>query len=214
MTQMSPFLSRVAAIGLLLALLVALWVGLAAPLGAAFTETTAERDRLIALKERYRRAAADIDGLRLRRDALRDLGADPSDLLDAPSAAAAAAVMQGDVKRAVEAAGGELRRVQVAPAEAGEAAERIQLRVLATTDLAGLSALLTALEVEDPRYRVGNLRAERDRARRGASQTGRLTVRFELYGFRARPADPAPASDAPAAPDRGGAPAFRRLGDG
>ena len=211
MTRLSPLFSRLAALGVSLALLAALWFGIAAPISGAFAEMAAERDRLVAVKARYRRAAANIDALRAQRDDLQSSRADSEDLLNAPSAAAAAAIMQGDVKRAVIAAGGEVRRVQVAPAEPGADAEKIQLRVLATMDLAGLGALLTALEIEDRRYRVGDLRAEPDRKRRGADEDGRLTVRFELYGFRARPAEARPGAPLPAS---SAAPGFRRLGDG
>ena len=206
----SPFLSRLAAIGILAIVMALVWFGAVAPVLGAFADQAAERERQVDLKHRYVRAAADIESLRRERDRLAKAKTEREDLLTAPSAAAAAAAMQGDVKRAVEAAGGELRRVTVAPPESGEAAERILLRVLATAELEGLGAMLTALEIEDPRYRVGDLRVEPDRSRRGKQQD-RLTIRFELYGFRPLAGGAAPN------PRRGGpnaAPALRRLADG
>lgn len=210
MSGLKRLLSRALAFGLFLAALALLWFGAVEPLRGQFDALADERSRLLELRDRYRRAAAGVAALAEQRDRALASYAEHPALLEAGGAAAAAATMQSELKRVVEAAGGDLRRVVVAPPQAGEAAERIGLKALATMDLAGLRALLLALEIENPQYRIGDLRVEQSRAARRSEEKLLLAVRFDLFAYRRRPAAQSAGGGAQAEP----APAFRRVDDG
>lgn len=210
--------SRLLALALLLLALAGLWLAVGAPAQAGFAALADERQRLLDLRTRYRSAAEGVAALGERRDAAKRKSAAHAGLVEADSAAAAAALMQGEIKRAVEAAGGVVRRVVVAPAESGDAAERVGVDVLANLDIRGLYALLGALELENPQLHVGDLQVELERAGRSAREEGRLSVRFDLYAFR-RVAEGGGSGDSSGSSGyggaaRGGAPAFRRADDG
>ncbi len=175
---MSPALSRLAALGLLLGLLAALGFGAVGPvlgtlggLDARIAEQKAQlarfRDRLAQGRVRARIAVADRA------------------LLAAESPALAAAELRDILDRAVAAAGAELRSVTVEPSRPlAPGAAWVPLTVRLVSDMAGLETLLYRLETGEPYLVVEAL--DLRRARRGTGPDA-LAIRLEIAGIAAAP---------------------------
>ncbi len=161
---MSRLLSRLAALGLLLALPAALWLGAIRPALGALDRLEAEiallEDQLARFERRIseggRRAEIEI--------------AEPA-LLAAADPSLAAAELQRRLDAAVTGAGGELRSLTVErPEPLGEAAMRIPVSLEATIGMDALAGLMHRIESGAPYLVIETARIRRlgrdDAARR------------------------------------------------
>ncbi len=98
----------------------------------------------------------------------------------------AAAAVQEHLKRAVGLHGGELRSVQSLPSLPEENLTRIGLRVVMTGVLGPMIHVLHELETGEPYLFVDNLQIKSTKRRRRRTQeqpVGRLSIRFDVYGY-------------------------------
>lgn len=134
----------------------------------------------------YRRSAADRASLERELQALRTGQSSAPGLLPGASAPLAAAGLQGEVKRIVEAAGGEIKSAQtIAAAPAADGLEKIEVRYSVMASLAGAAEMMARIESHTPYLFLDQLEL---RAPEGAGDAKaadpKLTVRWIVYGYR------------------------------
>lgn len=179
---------RLAALGLLLALVALVVVLAVVPLARTYLEqreAIADKQALVlrldALGRRSGALEAELRGLEARSDIGRFT-------LTAQSPSLAAAELQRDVKAVVERSGGRLTSTQVLAAEDAGDFRRVSVNVRLTADTVGLQQVLHALETRVPVLVVDELmvisRRQRAASRQGnPSDDVELDVRFRLSGF-------------------------------
>ena len=191
MTAVSPRVSRLLAIALLILLLGVLWGAIARPLiGRLSASADAVLDAEAQLA-RFSRIAAATGPLRNRLDKIRAGQPGARGTLAAATPPLAAAELQAKAKRLVEAYGATLKSTQVLPAREEGAFRRVAVRIDMESDLEALQKIVHALETASPYLFVSNVEirarpilAAMPAARRGPD----LTVAFDLYGYmRAKP---------------------------
>lgn len=167
---------RLAALGAAGALILAVWIGVAAPWLDAVHSARQRLDRQHQLLRGHEQAAARADALTARRDALASDAAIAGLWLAAGSEAQAMAAMQDRVKTVAAGAGATVVTAQPLGAAAGVSI-RARLRVGLSADMKALQATLHALESGSPPVLVEALTI---RPRPGA---GGLDVQVDLAGF-------------------------------
>lgn len=186
MTLPSGAPGRWLALGLLALLLGVVWLAAASPLldwHAGRAERLEERR---TLADRMAGLAAGVPALERQAAATAGTGPAAGSLLDQPSDAVAAAVLQGRVGEMVAKAGASLSSVEVLPAEAAGSYRRIRLRVATSGNWAVLMGLFGLVADAAPRMLIDDvqLRAAPVLAGRGAPP---LDASFTVLAFR--PAD-------------------------
>ncbi len=178
---MSPVVSRLAAVALLVGVVTL----------AAFGAVLPAIDHARGLAEEAETLKRQVD--RFARE-LRETGAaapveiaEPA-LLEAPNPTMASAGLQDRVERLVEEAGGRMRSVRVETAEPLGPALRLPLTAELTIGMAGLEAFLHAVEAERPYVLVEGLEITRGRTRRNADAPIEVSVRVRLAALMT-PAD-------------------------
>jgi general secretion pathway protein M len=183
---MPPLASRLLALGLLLALLLAGQALVVGPLVAEWRTNEALVAQSQELLHRYRAIAATRPALKRQMDALQEAELAALYLEGASDALAAAALQEG-VRALVAEVAGELHSTQILPATSEHGLRRIALRVQLGLDTAALQTLLHALETGRPLLFLDNLvlRARQGRARRTDVEADDpvLEVALDLYGY-------------------------------
>ncbi len=188
-TMVSPRLSRLLALALLLAVLAVPYLAIVRPFIAelaANRETLAEQATLL---ERYSRLAAAGEGLGERLDASRRQPVDENVYLEGASEALVAAELQNRVKIAVQSNGGTLNSTQILEptAEAGFRRLAVRARMSAGTD--ALPKVLHALEAGRPFLFIDNVDINartfrrRNSAGTGETESVELIASFDLFGY-------------------------------
>lgn len=173
---------RVAALGLLAAVLLLLHLAVVQPLveswihaGRDAAEARLRLDTLSALAG----AAGDLEAALAKR---RQLSAQGPAFYQAPSDTLVAVQVQDRLKAAVEQAGGRLTSVRVLPAGEEGAFRRIALRAQAEATLAALQRVLHQLEAARPYVVLDNL-SVRVPGAAGAVADPVLAVQFDLMAY-------------------------------
>lgn len=192
---MSRALSRLAALGLALAVLAAVGLGLIAPLAAHRAALDAEAEALAG------QLAALTERLATTAPPARMVVDEPA-LIEGPSPERAAAALQARLSRSVAAAGGDLRRIRLGrpspigadPATAVPAAEAIAMAVPVEiefdTTVTGMKRFLHDIEAQRPYLVVRALDARRlSRGRDEPRAEARVALRIEVVGFANVPGD-------------------------
>jgi len=186
MTTISPRVSRLLAIALLILLLGVLWGAIAQPLiGRLSASADAVLDAEAQLA-RFSRIAAATGPLRSRLDKIRAGQPGARGTLAAATSPLAAAELQAKAKRLVEAYGATLKSTQVLPAREEGAFRRVAVRIDMESDLEALQKVIHALETASPYLFVSNveIRARPILASMPAARpVPDLTVAFDLYGY-------------------------------
>lgn len=188
-TMVSPRLSRLLALALLIAALAVPYLAVVRPFVA---ELAANRELLAeqaALRERYGRIAANSAGLGERLDALREQPVAEHAYLEGASESLVAAELQSRVKSAVQSNGGTLNSTQIldATTEAGFRRLAVRVRMSASTD--ALPKVLYALESSEPFLFIDNVDINARTVRRretggkGETETVELIASFDLFGY-------------------------------
>ncbi|MFQ5565592.1 MAG: type II secretion system protein GspM [Paracoccaceae bacterium] len=186
MTEVPRFISRIMALALLLGvvLLVAAFGVLPLVEKARQTDEALEFNReMIA---RLSRSAAYPGSYDAQIEVLLARINDSGLYIRAATEPLAAAAVQEHLKRAVGLHGGELRSVQSLPSVAEEELTRIGLRVVMTGTLGPVIRVLHELESGEPYLFVDNLQIKSTTRRRRRAQeqaVGRLSIRFDVYGY-------------------------------
>ncbi len=181
------WISRLAAIGLLVAVLVAVYAFTVAPLVAGYGETERAISQAADLLDRYRRVAASRNLLQARLDELAGRQSESGIYLGGGTDALAGAELQERVNKTVEANGGRLRSVQILPVKTDGDFRRVGVRVQMNATVAQLASVLYALEAGRTFLFVDNLEVSNRRARRRRNQPIEmdpiLLIRLDLSGY-------------------------------
>lgn len=188
-TLITPRLSRLLALALLLVGIAVPYLGVVRPYLEALREgretladTAALRDRYVALAA----AGAGVDGWAER---LRDEGEGEAAYLQGASEALVSADLQNRVKTVLQANGGVLNSTQILDTTSEEGFRRLAVRVRMSGGSEALYKVFHALETERPFLFVDNvdINARTVRTREGQGETIELMVTFDLFGYM-RPA--------------------------
>lgn len=194
MLQPGSLLSRMLALGLLAAALIASYLLVVVPLLSAYEDNAAAIERAETLLQRQQALAALQPQLVARLEEERAQAEAVAGYLEGPSDALAAAQLQDRVKEVVETSGGELRSTRILPAESIESSpgtRRAALRVQMIVSIEGLAEILYELEAGQPYVLIDELsvRSQRERRQRRRNQAAagddapKLDVSLELSGF-------------------------------
>lgn len=198
MIQLSPPMSRIAAVGLLLALIAAVYSLCIAPIWGTYAtnrETIADQRDLL---QRYQRLAAGADALSQRLAKLRRRPLSGEGYLQGDNETLVSAQLQSRIRNVAQASGGKLTSTQVLAGTDEAGFRRIGVRVTMTADIPDLQKMLHKLESDRPYLFLDNVDISGEQSRRRDGRDGGLTVSFDVYGFMrtdAKPADGNPAGD-------------------
>ncbi len=180
------WVSRTAAVVLLLAILAMVYIYVAAPLVVAHRTTDEEIERTRDLLARYEAIGATRQTYQRQLEELSSRQVGRGVYLAAESDALASAELQGRIRAAVNAHGGTLRSIQTLPVKSEGAFLRVSVRVQFTAPMAAFHRVLYGLESEQPFVFVDNLDVRNRRARRRAALEDLdppLMIRFDLSGY-------------------------------
>lgn len=190
MIQLSPPVSRIVAVGLLLLLVMAVYSLLIAPLWHTYAdnaESIAEQHRLL---DRYRQVAAGAERLSDKLDALRNKPIAEEGYLQGDNETLVAAQLQSRIRTVVQDSGGKLTTTQVLAGVDDSGFRRIGVRVTMTADIPDLQQVLHSLESDRPYLFLDNLDISGEQARGRDTRSGDLTISFDAYGFMRAEAKP------------------------
>lgn len=189
MASLSARSRRAVAVGLLAAVLLALYSFVAAPLLASYDHNRRTAAQLREALGKYQEIGREIPDLQKRLEALHRQGATGAGYLEGQNEALAAAALQERLKSAVQQTGGRLNSIQVlAKTGSGDhpTAHRVAVRGQMQMSLGGLQRVLYALESGPPYLFIDNLDIRPLVAARGApapEADGLLDVHFDVYGY-------------------------------
>lgn len=188
MKPLSPIFSRLLAVAILAAVL---WVGVfavARPLldayGAAIDSAAQMRAAILRAGPISRdNAALQAELSRLKERKVLAIG-----LLQSPNESLAAVALQDRIKSAVGVVRGDLRSTQILSARDEGKFRRIGIRGQIAVDIAGLQRVFYDLETGSPLLFLDNVEIRvPERPRGGGPPSSSLDVRFDLYGYVAKP---------------------------
>jgi general secretion pathway protein M len=186
MSALSPAVSRLLAVILLVVAVGAVWVLAVEPVTAryeAYERSIAQSQELLA---RHLRIAAARDELESQLLELQRAHAASGRFLEGGSIELVAAEVQNKVKTLIDAHGASLKSMQaLAPEEAG-GFRKVTVRVNMTGDTQALQKIIYAVETANPYLFLDNIdvRSRRPRARRGqAASESDLQIRFDVSGY-------------------------------
>jgi hypothetical protein len=184
--SLAPRERRIIALAILIGVLAALWSGLVGPLlnvGREHEDYVAKQQKLLT---GYRKLASTGASLQTQLDALRASQEREAGFLDGATVALAAAKLQSDLKRLIEASGGEVKStLNLPPLETGDF-KRIGIRLDLRTNVSGLQEAIYALETFTPQLFIDKLdirTAGSDGSADAATKEPNLTVICEVYGY-------------------------------
>jgi general secretion pathway protein M len=174
--------SRLLALGLLLMAGALLWFAVGVPV---LTSVTGDGEALQASRDLltgYRRAIANRPAIEQHLATARQAEAALPGLLPGASATLAAASLQAEIKRLVEAAGGQLRSTQDLPAAAEAGFERVEVRFDLAIPLSGLTSLLSAIDTHTPLLFLDKI--EIHASEPAGKIVAPLSIRWNVHGYR------------------------------
>jgi general secretion pathway protein M len=177
------------ALGLLALAGVAVYVLVVAPLFDWYAERNAVLEDRQALAIRLARVGGEVPTLRSEAARLRAAGSAGALTLGGESDATAAAALQEKLEQLAAASGAVIASVAILQADARGAYRRIGVRANISASYRTLVSLLQALDMATPLI-VDNLQIHGGILPIGSQTMPKLTVSFELYGFRGNPIAP------------------------
>jgi general secretion pathway protein M len=183
----TPWLSRLAALLLLAAVLAAGYMWAVEPIMAAHARADLAIAETRDLQARFARLAAARSSLEAQAAAVEKTPAATAYYLAGETDALAAADLQARVTTLVESSGGALASIQTLPSQVEEGFTRIAIRLQMSSSIEALVRILHGLETGVPLLFLDNLEVQAP----GAAYAGAdpsfaqqpLIVSFDLYGF-------------------------------
>lgn len=185
-TTLPRWVSRTAAVALLIGVLTVTYFYVIAPVLSAYRGTDEEIAQTKELLDRYESLAQMRVAYQTRLDELNSEQGGTGIYLSGATDAVAAAELQNRVKEIVNQYGGSLRSIQNLPVKSDGDFHRVAVRVQFNANLASLHRALYQLESAKPFVFVDNLDVRNRRARgRNAPEDldPLLTIRFDLTGY-------------------------------
>lgn len=183
MIQLSPPASRLVAVGLLLALIGAVYSFCIAPIWRAYAENKETISEQQELLRRYQRLAADAADLSQRLTVLRSKPMSGEGYLQGDNETLVAARLQSRIRDVVQTSGGRLTSTQVLAGIDDDGFRRIGVRVTMTADTAELQKVLFRLEGDRPYLFLDNVDVSGEQSRGRDGRDSALTISFDAYGF-------------------------------
>jgi general secretion pathway protein M len=181
---LSPAGRRLAAIGLLLLALLALWAGLVAPALAAWNDAAAAREAAIEQLARYRQRAVSKPALARELELQRANTANTRGAWTGENPTLVSAKLQAELKRLIAGRGGQLRSTQALAPGQVEGFNRIAVQVDFSLAVDALPRLLHDIETTQPYLFIDNLVIRGDElGPAGGNREPRLTVRCDVLAF-------------------------------
>lgn len=183
-----PLLSRLLALGLLVAVIALAWAVLVEPIRADFDAQQTRIERATNLLARYEQALEDEANLRAEIERLRQSGSGPDPFLKGASTQIIAANLQNQIQTLVAGEPGDIRSIQVLPESEEAGFDKIGLRVTLTAGIPAMQKIFYDIESSIPALFIDNLdvRTNVRRRRRNQETTNRVQVRFDVFGYRKR----------------------------
>jgi general secretion pathway protein M len=187
----TPWISRLAALLLLIVAIVAAYSFILDPIIVGYGETDRQIEEVRDQLARYQRLAAERPALEQQIQQTENERTSDGYYLSGGTDAVAAAGLQDRVNALVGAKGGLLRSIQPMPGVDVQGFRRITLRVQMTATIEVLFETLYALESGTPMLFIENLDIQSRAIRRRSDETGVeaapeapvLAVGFDLSGF-------------------------------
>lgn len=192
MTLRRNFASRLSAVGILAIAVALTYVSVMSPLLESYRREQASVELLGSQIEQYRLRARELPALREVFKKWSESDEPEVAYLSAKNKALAAAQILGQVKDAVQAAGGTLSSTNFSNSQGQETTNRISLRAQMTVTSAGLQRAFHKLESTAPSLFIDNVLVAvqggqqiNSRARKDSSAQPEplLNVQFDVYGF-------------------------------
>jgi hypothetical protein len=177
-------LPRIIALAIPLAIVAALGFGVARPLLGGFEGDAQDLDRSRHLLDGYQRIAAERPALEQRLALLQQEEAASPGLWPGTTPALATTGLQGEVRRLIEAAGGQIRAVQELTPSAEGGFERIGLRCDLSLPMMALPGLVQAFDAHSPYLFLDKIDLHAPEA--PTKSVPLLAIRWEVSGYRAR----------------------------
>lgn len=149
-SSLRPAYRKAAALGILAALLFAVFALAVAPVVESASERRESAARLHALHARYQAAAAELPSLQREVAMLERRRSGQGGYLDGANETLAAAALQARIKAAVLDAGGKLHSIEVLAPEAEDGLRKIMVRSRAAVGMEGIRQMLHALNETAP----------------------------------------------------------------
>jgi len=182
---LSPLISRLLALALLVLVLIVAWLLIIEPERAAFAEQDTRIERANQLLARYERIIGEEAGLRAEIERLRQSDGSPDPFLKGESSQIIAAELQNQIQNMVSGEPGDIRSIQVLPETLEDGFEKIGLRVTLTAAVPAMQKVFYDIETAVPALFIDNLDVRTNiRRRRNVETTDRLQVRFDVFGYR------------------------------
>lgn len=182
---LSPWLSRALALAILAALvsLVVSWI--IVPLWDQYEDAQNALASYVAALSRATPSDSSVAALRAELIRLQKAQSSATGFLGSSNESLAAAELQNQLKRSVDAVQGDLRSTQILPPETDGVFQRVTIRGEVVLTLPELQRLVYALETTSPFLFLDNvdIRAYPTVARNGAPAQLSLLVRFDLAAY-------------------------------
>lgn len=172
---------RVLAVLLLLAVIGAVWAGVAVPLSDWYRDRADAIDRQAILARRMTQIAGELPTLRQRVAATQ--ATKPVTVLEGASDAVAGAALQTRLQQIAGGIGASLASTEVLPGEQVGAYRRIGIRLALSAPWPVVVRLLDAVDANTPRLLVNDLQVQSARAIMTDADPG-LTASMVVFGFR------------------------------
>lgn len=183
---LSPRSRRLAAIGLLVALVLAVYSFVVGPLLASYVGNRREVAQARAALAHFQAAGREIPDLQKQLDALHRQGATGAGYLEGQNETLVAAALQERLKSAVVRTGGHLNSTQVLAGGDKNKPHRVAVRGQMQMSIAALQHVLYALESGSPYLFIDNLDVRPVVDVRGTGTSdgdALLDVHFDVYGY-------------------------------
>ena len=181
-TGLSPMVSRIAAVGLLIVALLAIYALIVQPIAQGYSDNLDAIAQAENALRRYRATGGEAPALAERLQALQTGGS--GGYLEGTDETMTAAALQNRLQMVVGREGAQLKSVQVLPPKAEGAAMRIAVRGQMVASITTLQRVI--YQIENTFLFVDNLEVRAVAATRGepnANTDTALDVRFDVYGY-------------------------------
>jgi len=183
----TPWISRAAALLLLVAVLGGAWIWAVEPIAAAYRQTDADLADGRDMLQRFERLGAARAALEAQLKAIEERPATTAYYLAGATDALAAAALQERVTALVESSGASIVSIQTLPTSEEEGLRRVAIRLQMASELPPLLRILHGLETGVPVLFLDNIELQSYNLAYGEEEQPavepQLTVGFDLYGY-------------------------------
>jgi general secretion pathway protein M len=186
MPTLSPPISRSLAAALLVGLIAVAYLAVIQPVIEGWSEQSEEIGRLESTLARYRQVAQQRASRETELAELKQRAAGEDGLLRGANETLMAATIQNRLKGLVESAQGELKSVQILPAQTEGHLRRITVRSQISMTIDAAQRVFYDLEGGEPLLFLDNIdirSLEESRRHRERADNGMLEVHLDVYGY-------------------------------